>query len=147
MKMLVAELRERIRAARQPLGPVDPLSVKPPGLSRMSKAELQAECDQRNFPYVEYPDGKETYMTRGAMIVLIQDDIETRQAALNATPSEEDQTPSPEPATEPEWYQMDAEDEEMPQSVRNTKRTGFSLPTRVPPFPKAKPKGRGRGHQ
>ena len=146
MKMLVAELRECIRAAREPFGPVDPLSVKPPGLSRMSKPELQAECGQRGLPYMEYPDGKERVMTRGAMIVLIQDDVEARQAALNATQSEEVQTPSPEPATEPDWYQMDAEDEEMPQSATSTKRTGSSLPS-VPRFPKAKPKGNGRGRQ
>ena len=144
-KMLVPELRERIRAAREPLGPEDPLSVKPPGLSRMTKEQLQAECDQRNLTYVEYPDGKETFLTRGQMLVLIQDDIEERQKAQNATISEEEtQTRSP----ETDWYQMDADDdaemETTSRSAASTKRTGSSLPT-VPRFPRAMPKGKGRG--
>ena len=141
-KMLVAELRERIRAAREPLGPEDPLSVRPPNLSRMTKEQLQVECDKRGLPYLEYPDGKETYLTRGAMLVLIGDDIETRKAAQKATTSDEEiQTGSP----ETDWYRMDADDMETETtSAASTKRTGSSLPT-VPRFPKAKPKGKGRG--
>ena len=114
----------------------------------MTKVQLQAECDQRNLPYMEYPDGKETPLTRGAMLVLIQDDIDTRQAAQKATTSEEEtQNQSP----EPDWYQMDADDVEMEtatsQSAASTRRTGSSLPTTIPKFPKAKPKGKGRGRQ
>ena len=130
-KMLVPELRERIRAAREPLEPEDPLSVKPPGLSRLSKVELQVECEQRGLPYTDKS-------TRGAMIVMITDDVEARQESVatprNASPSEEPATTSP----ETDWYRMDVEEQEDP----STTRTGSSM---VPPLPKAKVKAKGRG--
>ena len=70
-KMLVPELRERIRAARQRPEPEDPLSIQPPNISRMSKVELQIDCETRGLPYTDKT-------SRGAMIVMIQDDVEAR---------------------------------------------------------------------
>ena len=141
-KMLVPELRERIRAARKEPEPVDPLSVAPPNLGRKTKTELQIECETRGLPY----DDK---TSRGQMIVMIKDDVEAREEAQrhveeedqNSTASETLRKRTPE-SPETEWLRMDV-DEGVTMSSWSTTRTGSS--SAVPPLPKAKAKPRGRG--
>ena len=148
-KMLVPELRERIRAARQRPEPEDPLSIQPPNISRMSKVELQIDCETRGLPYTDKT-------SRGAMIVMIQDDVEARAVGQLPDLEGEDQSSTasgtrqtkrtPPESPETEWLRMDI-DEAMTPSSASTTRIGSS--SAVPPLPvakaKAKPKGRGRG--
>ena len=129
-KMNVPELRERIRAARQPPEPEDPLVKPPPNLSNLDLGKLRAECSLRGLE----PDEQ---ATRGQMIVLIQDDIQYRKSLEAPGSSTLDPTTT-------EWFEMDVDSTEMHPARPRRSMTGSesSMPKAKA---KTKAKGRGRG--
>ena len=147
-KMTVVELRERIRAGRVEIGPLDPLFVNPPNLARMTKEQLQTDCERRGLPTED--------MTRGAMIVMIRDDVDFRAERARRLEAglDEDEDPSSSESqspqrkrnqthADPDWYEMDLDAGQTPSSASTTQIGSSSA---APPLPTAKtrPKGRGR---
>ena len=94
-KMTVEELRERLRLERKKAkDEEDPLQRLPKGLSKMTAAQLRAECTQRLISVAPLPDEKRLTKTRPQMMLEIRHDVDRRQ-----TPDAEQDWMSVEDAT------------------------------------------------